>query len=136
MSDEAPVQTPSMIERIEALEQGNVATPEAAQEAQQIREAISVLLARRGNARLERGGVDPVEDLYSDVEVRGLGEPVVDQLPRPPVDIATGDEDVLVAEQVGQSRVDRRHPAVKIPSHELLGQWAALEVDHVVRERD
>src|SRR5215472_9652565 len=84
----------------------------------------------------EVGRLETVEPLDGDVEIAALAIPVVQQLVSAAIDIARRQNDVLMAEQVREDRVDRRHSGIEVPGEVLTGEWTSLEVDDVVGERD
>ena len=97
-------------------------------------------VARTCGARLERRAErvdrEAVEPLDGDVEVALLAVPVVQQLVCAAVDVAAAEHDVLVADEVRQRRVDRRHARIEVPGQVLARERAGLEVHDVIGEAD
>jgi hypothetical protein len=99
-------------------------------------EAVGVLLLHAGEGLGEVAGGEAVEEHDADVEVRALAEPVVQQLVGAAVDVARGEDDVLVADEVRERGVDRAHAGVEVPGHVFARHGTRLDVHDVVRERD
>jgi hypothetical protein len=82
---------------------------------------------------LDREAVEPLD---CDVEVALLAVPVVQQLVGAAVDVAAREHDVLVAHEVREDGVDRRHAGVEVPGQVFARERAGLEVHDVVGEAD
>ncbi len=101
-----------------------------------LREPAGVFGLRRGEGPREVVRGHAVEELHADVEVGFLGEPVVEQLVGAAVNVARGQDDVAVADKVGEDAVDGGHAGVEVPREVFRRHRAGLDIHDVVGEGD
>ncbi len=100
------------------------------------REAFSVPLLELVEPGGEAIGRLAVEPFDAHVEVATFAVPVVQELVGATVDVAAGEHDVLVAEEVGERGIDRRHAGVEVPGEVIRRVRPGLQIDDMVGQTD